>query len=154
MARSHEGRLVQVGDGTNKVDVAYIDNVVDAHVAAFTALAQPDAAANGQAYFIGNAEPIRLWDCVRNILEGFGAPPVKRNLSLKAAYALGTALEGVYKLLPPSKEPPLTRMAAIMLGTSHFFRHDKAARDLGWTPKVSTEEGLERTFAAARAAEA
>ncbi len=148
VARSHEGRLVQVGDGTNKVDVAYIDNVVDAHCAAFSALEDSAAAAAGQAYFIGNSEPILLWEFVAKILEGFDAPPVKRSLSLKTAYALGYALEGVFKLLPAHKEPPLTRMAAIMLGTSHWFSHAKAKRDFGWSPTVSTAEGLERTFAA------
>ena len=151
VARSHEGRLVQVGDGTNKVDVAYIDNVVDAHCAAFAALEDPAAAAAGEAYFVGNSEPVPLWEFVAKVLEGFEAPSVKRTLSLKAAYALGYALEGVFKLMPAHKEPPLTRMAAITLGTSHWFSHAKAKRDFGWSPAVSTDEGLARTFAAARA---
>jgi nucleoside-diphosphate-sugar epimerase len=85
---------------------------------------------------------------VARVLSGFGAPPVKRRLSLRAAYALGATLEGVYRLFGRDAEPPLTRMAAIMLGTDHWFDHGAAERDFGWVPRVSIEDGLERTFAA------
>lgn len=151
VARARQGRLAQVGDGTNQVDVAYIDNVVDAHLLAAEALRDPDAAAAGEAYFIGDAEPVRLWDFVGRILEGLGEPPVRRTISLGLALALGRALEGVYRWLPPDREPPLTRMAAVILGTSHFFSHGKAQRDLGWNPRITTSDGLERFFDATRA---
>lgn len=144
--RAKEGRLAQVGDGTNQVDVSYIDNVVDAHIQLADALGSSDSPAGGKAYFLGQAEPVRLWDFVRDVLAGVGAPPVRRRLSFNAAYRLGWALEGLYRLAPPSKEPPLTRMAAVILGTSHYFNHEAAHRDFGYAPKVSTAEGLERTF--------
>ena len=149
--RSRQGRLVQVGDGTNMVDVCYIDNCVDAHVALMDALAEPGARSAGQAYFLGDAAPVNLWAFSGRVLEGLGAPPVTRQISFKAAWALGLALEGVFKLLPPSREPPLTRMAAVILGTSHYFSHAKAARDFGYDPRVKTDEGLERLFAYERA---
>jgi len=144
--RSHEGRIAQVGDGTNQVDVCYIDNVVDAHVQLMDALAEEGAAAAGQAFFLGDPSPIRLWEFVARVLEGVGAPPVRRKVSLRAAYGIGVVLEGVYKLLPPDREPPMTRMAAVMLGTSHYFSHAKAARAFGYAPQVDTDTGLERYF--------
>ncbi|MEM7675619.1 MAG: NAD-dependent epimerase/dehydratase family protein [Myxococcota bacterium] len=145
--RAREGRLAQVGDGSNLVDVSYIDNVVDAHVMLADALGASNSPAGGKAYFLGQAEPIRLWDFVRSILEGLDAPPIRRRLSFSAAYRIGWLLEGLFRLLPPSREPPLTRMAAVMLGTSHYFDHQAAHRDFGFVPRVGTEEGLERTFA-------
>jgi nucleoside-diphosphate-sugar epimerase len=148
LMRAREGRLAQIGDGTNRVDVTYLDNCVDAHVAARDALASSDAPCAGRAYFLGQEAPVRLWDFVARVLRGFGAPPVKRRLSLRAAYALGATLEGVYRLFGRDAEPPLTRMAAIMLGTDHWFDHGAAERDFGWVPHVSIEDGLERTFAA------
>ena len=144
--RAREGRLAQVGDGTNLVDVSYIDNVVDAHVQLADALADGASPAGGKAYFLGQAEPVRLWDFVRDVLSGIGAPNIRRTLSFKAAYRIGAALEGFYRLLPPSKEPPLTRMAAVILGTSHYFDHQAAHRDFGFRPRVGTEEALDRTF--------
>ena len=41
-------------------------------------------------------------------------------------------------------EPPLTRFVAEQLGTAHWFDPEPAARDLGWTPQVSVDDGLER----------
>ena len=145
--RAREGRLAQVGDGSNLVDVSYIDNVVDAHIQLADALRSADSPAGGKAYFLGQAEPVRLWDFVRSILSGLEAPPIRRQLGFRTAYRLGAGLEGVYSLLPRSWEPPLTRMAAVILGTSHYFDHRAAQRDFGYTPRVSTEEGLDRTFA-------
>jgi nucleoside-diphosphate-sugar epimerase len=149
--RSRQGRLAQVGDGTNLVDVCYIDNCVDGHVGLMEALAQPGTRAAGQAYFLGDAAPVSLWGFSGRVLEGLGAPPVKKKLSFRTAWNIGWALEGVFKLLPADREPPLTRMAAVILGTSHYFSHAKAARDFGYAPRVSTDEGLERLFAHERA---
>ena len=38
----------------------------------------------------------------------------------------------------------MTRMAAKELSTSHWFNISKAKKDLGYYPKISTEEGLKR----------
>lgn len=144
---AERGTIAQIGDGTNRVDVTYIDNCVAAHLAAQDALAEPNSAVAGQAYFVGDPEPVRLWDFVARILAGHGAPPVKKHLSYRTAFTLGALLEGAFRLFRMSREPPLTRMAAIILGTSHFFSHAKAVRDFGYAPKVTTDEGLERYFA-------
>jgi nucleoside-diphosphate-sugar epimerase len=148
VARARQGRLAQVGDGTNRVDVTYLDNCVDAHLAAFDALASDGAACGGRAYFLGQEEPVALWPFVARLLEGFKAPPVQRKLSFRAAYALGATLELAFGAVRSRAEPPLTRMAAVMLGTDHWFDHSAAARDLGWTPRIAVDEALERTFAA------
>ena len=144
--RARQGRLAQVGDGSNLVDVSYIDNVVDAHLQLGDALGDSASPAGGRAYFLGQAEPVKLWDFIKGLLAGVGAPEIRRTLSFGAAYRLGWLLEGVYSLLPPTVEPPLTRMAAVMLGTSHYFDHSAAGRDFGYQPAVSTEEGLARTY--------
>jgi nucleoside-diphosphate-sugar epimerase len=144
---ARRGTIAQIGDGTNRVDVTYIDNCVDAHVRAQDALADPTSPVAGQAYFIGDPAPVRLWEFVAKVLEGVGAPPVKKRISFKTAFAVGAALEASFELFRVKKEPPLTRMAAIILGTSHFFSHGKAHEHFGYEPQVTTEEGLARYFA-------
>jgi len=42
------------------------------------------------------------------------------------------------------KEPRMTRFLAEQLAKSHWFSIDRARRDLGYAPRVSTSEGLER----------
>ena len=44
-----------------------------------------------------------------------------------------------------SPEDGLTRFAIRYMCTHHYFSIDKARRDLGYDPKVSVEEGIERT---------
>jgi nucleoside-diphosphate-sugar epimerase len=143
-----KGKLVRVGRGDNKVDVTYIDNCVEAHLLAHDALERADSRARGQAYFIGQEKPVLLWEFIAKVLEGFGAPPVKKKIPFSVARALGAVVEMVYRVFRLSGEPPLTRSAAIALGTSHYFSHEKAARDFGYVPKVTVEEGLARVFRA------
>jgi nucleoside-diphosphate-sugar epimerase len=42
----------------------------------------------------------------------------------------------------------MTRFLADQLATSHYFDISKARKDLGYEPKIGTEEGLERTIKA------
>ncbi|MBK8009996.1 MAG: NAD-dependent epimerase/dehydratase family protein [Deltaproteobacteria bacterium] len=148
LARARAGKLVQVGDGTNQIDVTYIENAVSAHLGAFDALVANSKAVGGRAYFIGDREPVRLWSFVNDVLTGFGVAPVARRVSFSLAKAIGFALEKSYAMLGIRDEPPLTRMAAVMLGRSHYFSHARAARDFGYDPQVSTHEGLSRLFRA------
>jgi nucleoside-diphosphate-sugar epimerase len=45
------------------------------------------------------------------------------------------------------KEPKMTRFLAEQLAKSHWFTIQKARRDLGYEPRVSTSEGLDRVAA-------
>ncbi|NBO93229.1 MAG: hypothetical protein EBV06_13100, partial [Planctomycetia bacterium] len=47
-------------------------------------------------------------------------------------------------VLWPNAEPPMTRFVARELATSHWFDLTAARRDLGYEPRVSIAEGLER----------
>jgi nucleoside-diphosphate-sugar epimerase len=41
----------------------------------------------------------------------------------------------------------MTRFVAAQLGTSHWYRIDRAKKDIGYDPRISTEEGLRRLIA-------
>jgi nucleoside-diphosphate-sugar epimerase len=69
-------------------------------------------------------------------------------IDVTTAYRLGWFFEKVFKAAGIQKpEPPMTRFVALNLGKSHYFSHAKAKRDFGYYPKVSIEEGLNKTFA-------
>jgi 2-alkyl-3-oxoalkanoate reductase len=142
---ARRGTLVRIGDGTNKVDVTYIDNCVSAHLLAHDALIKPGSPAAGQAYFIGDPDPVVLWDFVERVLRAFDAPPIKRRLSFGAAHGIGAAVEGIFRLFGVQREPPIARSVAVIMGTSHYFSHAKARRDFGYDPAITTDEGLRRT---------
>jgi nucleoside-diphosphate-sugar epimerase len=133
------GRLRIIGRGDNLADLTYIDNVVDA----LLLCAAAPAAALGRTYNITNGETVRLWDMVARLSQALGYPPPHRRVSLRAALVLAGALELAYALLP-GREPPLTRYTVRMLGQEATLDISAARRDLGYTPRVSLDEGLRR----------
>jgi len=146
VARSKAGRLRLVSAPGKKVDACYIDNAVDAHILAAERLA-PDAACAGEAYFVTNDEPVPAADIINGILRAAGQPPCDRFLPAGIAYAAGAVMELLWKLLPLADEPPMTRFLAKQLATSHFYDLTATREDLGYAPRVSTAEGMERLAA-------
>ncbi|MFA5203122.1 MAG: NAD-dependent epimerase/dehydratase family protein [Lentisphaeria bacterium] len=144
---SRRGRLWRIGAGVNRVDITYVDNAAWAHLLALEALADPGAPPAGGAYFIGDAEPVCLWDWIGNLLKRLHRPPVRHHLSLGTAMRVGAVLERVYRLVPALGEPWLTRFTAAQLGMDHFFRHTRAQADFGYAPIVSGAEGVNRCLA-------
>jgi nucleoside-diphosphate-sugar epimerase len=147
LARARAGRLVQIGDGRNVVDVTYIDNAAEAHLLAAAALSEYSAV-RGHAYFIGQEQPVNLWAFINTLITRAGLKPITRRISLTTALRITTLLEAAYRLAGSDKEPPLTRLTATQLATSRWFNQAAARRDLGYLPQVSTEAGLQRTIAA------
>jgi nucleoside-diphosphate-sugar epimerase len=148
--RARRGKLALVGDGTALVDTTFVDNAVDAHLLAADALARADTPANGQAYFISNGEPRAVEAIVGDIVAACGAPRPTRHVPLAVAYGLGALIELVFRLLRSEREPPMSRFLAINLATPHWFDLSAARRDLGYAPRVSIAEGLERLAAWSR----
>ncbi len=154
VARGRRGRIALPGGGTQRVDTVYVDNAADAHLAALDRLADPSAACAGRAYFITNGEPLPLREIVLGILRAAGIEarvvPIPRPL----AYAAGAALEVAFRVARSEREPPLTRFVAEQLSTAHWFDIGAARRELGWSPRVSIAEGLDRLRASFAAADA
>ena len=146
IARAKAGRLRKIGRGTKRIDATYIDNAADAHILAADRL-DPGSAIAGKVYFIAQGEPIPLWDLVNAILSAAGLPPVTRTISLPLAMAAAGVVESIYRALGVATEPPLTRFVVRELATSHWFDLTAARRDLGYSPQVSTAEGLQRLAA-------
>lgn len=152
--RARAGRLVLVGGGRALVDTTYVDNAVDAHLAALDAVA-PGARCEGRAYVIANGEPRPIRDLVAGICAAHGVPFEPREVPARMARGLGSLVERVWPIaarIAADEEPPLTRFLAEQLGTAHWFDPRPARDDLAWTPRVSLDEGLARLRAAASAA--
>lgn len=143
LQRADAGRLMRIGDGSNLVDMTYVDNAASAHLLAAEGLT-PTSAQAGKAYFITNGSPVKLWQWIDDILLALGRSPVKRRVSLAQARWLGGVLEWLYRTWRLPGEPPMTRFAACQLGTSHTYDIQAARRDFGYEPQVGYDEGMSR----------
>jgi nucleoside-diphosphate-sugar epimerase len=139
-------RLVQVGEGQNRVDTLYIDDAARAHLLAMQALLVRSGL-TGRVYFITQGEPLPLWEMINRILAAGGKGPVKRRMSRRSAWMLGAILERIYGGLKLKAEPPMTRFVADELAAAHWFDISAARRDLGYEPQTSIREGLDRLAA-------
>lgn len=138
--RGRSGQLKIVGDGTNLVDITYVDNAASAHILAAEKL-HGSSEISGQAYFIGQEKPVRLWDWVNDLYQELGIDRLTRKIPLPIAYTAGWVLEKLHRLPWIDREPKMTRFLALQLGCSHYFSHEKARRELGYVPTVSIDEG-------------
>ena len=138
---ARRGRLPQIGNGRNLVDLTYVDNVVHALVLALDA-----PAAVGNTYTITNNEHTSLWDVIKSVLRRLGINDQLRRVPLPVALAAATLMEA--RAAMTKQEPTLTRYTAAILGRTQTYNISAAKRDLGYTPLVSVAEGVERTLAA------
>lgn len=138
--RLRSGRLPILGDGENIVDLTYIQNVVDA----LLLCAESPANTLGKKYNISNGEPIKIWKLIERICDELGYAHPSRKISYKTANTTASALEFFYSLIPFSPEPPLTRVSVSMLANNTTLDISAAKAELGYQPKVSVEEGVQR----------
>ena len=151
-ARAHAGQLRRIGSRPNLIDTVYVDNAADAHLLAADGLAGagpggPAAHASpvaGKVYFISQGEPVPMWDMVNRLLDAAGAPPVTRSVPTGLAMALAAGFEAMHRFTNNPAEPRLTRFVVREMSTAHWFDLSAARRDLGYAPRVSIAEGLER----------
>ncbi|MDQ8193551.1 NAD-dependent epimerase/dehydratase family protein [Coraliomargarita sp. SDUM461004] len=138
------GRLRIVGDGSNRVDVAYVEDVAAAHLNALDVLDTGKCA--GKAYFISQGEPVELWTWLNQVLTGLGHAPLTQRVPLRLAYAAGAVAETLWRLLGRAGEPPITRFVAVELAKDHYFDLQPAIQDLAFRPERSMEVALAETI--------
>ena len=142
--RAAAKRLIQIGDGNNKVDLTYVENAAHAHIQAAETLAEKPEL-SGKSYFISDDNPVLLWSWIGEMLQKVNLPPISRNISYRKARRIGVIMETIYKLLCLPGEPPITRFIATQLGHSHFFNISAAKRDFAYSPIIDQETAFKKT---------
>jgi sterol-4alpha-carboxylate 3-dehydrogenase (decarboxylating) len=146
LKRADGGGIREVGRREKLSDFVYVDNVVDAVLAAERAL-DSNGSVSGQAYFVTNGEPLPFFEFVERLLVALGYGPIRRRIPYWVAYAGAGIAEGFHAVVRRGVVPEdgLSRFAVRYLNTHHYFRIDKASRDLHWRPRVSLAEAIART---------
>ena len=138
--RARQGRLAIVGTGAALIDTTYIDNAVDAIVAAVDRAPQ----LAGRVLVVSNGQPRTVRELLSRIVTAAGLPPPRFRVPATAAKAGGWVVEEVWERRGLETDPPMTSFLAEQLATAHWFDQRETRRALGWTPAVTLEDGFTR----------
>lgn len=143
VSKARSGRLRMIGEGENLVDVIHVKNAVHAHLMALEKIQLEVSPISGRAYFLGQEKPVVLWDFINQILACYDVKKIEKKISFQAAYKIGQFFEAFLNLFRIYQiDPPMTRFVAMQMAKSHYFDHDHAQEQLGYTPILSLEESL------------
>ncbi|WP_432523428.1 NAD-dependent epimerase/dehydratase family protein [Kineococcus sp. SYSU DK006] len=140
--RARAGRLPLLDDGAALIDTTYVDNAVDALVAALERCT--DEGVHGQAFVVTNGEPRTVAEVFARICRAAGVPAPTRRVPSGVAKVAGSVVERVWTRLALPDEPPMTRFLAEQLSTAHWFDVSRTRELLHWEPRVPLDEGFDR----------
>lgn len=134
------GRVPLLRGGRALLDMSYVDNVVDAVLLSL----QHRGSRSPEVFNISNGEPIAAVDLFARLATSFDMKiePVHRPYVLADLFA--RLIEGGASLTP-GWEPPLTRYSLGAIAFSQTLNLQRARSVLGYQPRVSLQDGIERT---------
>ena len=132
-------RLKVIGSGENLADLTYIDNAVEA---CLCALSVP-IPQSGRIYNITDGTPLPLWPLLNQMAHQLGYPPPQKKVPLSIARFAARFLERFHRLFRPHVEPLFTEYSVGILGYSLTLNIDRARIELGYKPKVTSQEGIQ-----------
>ena len=135
LARARAGRLAVVGTGTALIDTTYVDDAVDALVAALDRATD----LHGRVLVVSGGEPRPVAELLASICAAVGAPAPRVSVPARLARVAGAVAETLWR-----HEPPMTRFLAEQLSTAHWFDQRETRAALGWAPRVGLDEGFRR----------
>jgi nucleoside-diphosphate-sugar epimerase len=136
VATVEAGKWAWIGGGTNVTDTAHVDNVVEGLILA------AERGRGGEAYFLTDGEPVVFREFITAMLATEGVEPPDRNLPSWVAAPLAAISEAAWKLMPLGGEPPMNRFRSWILTQECTIDISKARSELGYSPRVSREQGL------------
>lgn len=134
-------QMIFIDGGRATAGLLYVDDAVDAIIAAARS-----PAAGGRAYNLSDGSGTTWREYVSALACGLGCKRPWIDLPFGAAIGIARAMEAPFRCLPMPGRPPLTRHAVFLLGRNQEFPADKARAELGFTPKVSVNEGIARSL--------
>lgn len=138
--RAHtEGRLRQMGNGLNIVDLTPVVNVVDAIALGLEA----HGSAVNQTFNISNGDPVALWPLVQELLEQLSLPPLTKSIPLSVVLTVAKLMECHARWLNGNREPTLTVYGVGTMAMDFSMDIAKAQDLLGYNPRQSVREALD-----------
>ena len=138
--RGRTGRLPLIGTGAVLVDTTYVSNAVGALVAAVDRCAP--GGVHGEALVVSNGEPRPIAEILTGMCVAGGAPAPRRHVPVALASVAGAVAQRIWSLRGNEQDPPLNPVVVEQLSTAHWFDQRRTRTALGWTPRVSLDDGF------------
>jgi nucleoside-diphosphate-sugar epimerase len=132
------GAFRMIGDGNILYHMTYIDDLVAGII-----LCGEHPAAVGQTYILCGPRYTTLTELAAAVAKAVGRPPPKGHIPVWPVMLAARTCEALCR--PLGIEPPLHRRRLDFFLKDRGFSGAKAARELGFVPRISLEEGLEMT---------
>jgi nucleoside-diphosphate-sugar epimerase len=133
----NSGQMILINQGTGLCNCVYIDNLIDATLAA----TKRDQSV-GQAYVISDGIGV-TWKKFFGYYAQMAGKPKIRSVPEGVGKAIALGMEITSKLT--RKPPKITRQAVRFLTRQACFSIEKARRELGYQPRFSLEGGMKLT---------
>lgn len=130
------GQFRWVGDGSQAMSTAHVDNVC--HAAALAL----ERGVGGEAYFVSDGRDSTLREVISALLRTRGVEPPRATVPLPMAWAMAGLMEWVWRIFSRAGEPPITRQMLRLIGQPFTTDISKAQRGLGYQPVISWEQGI------------
>ncbi|MDN4494848.1 NAD-dependent epimerase/dehydratase family protein [Ureibacillus aquaedulcis] len=121
-------------------DITYVENVVDAICLCLFS----DERTLGKKYNITNGEPMYLNELLEKVFLLLGQPIKKKEMKYETILLAASFLEKTYRLFNIKKEPIITPYTVTVLAHSQTLNIDAAKTELGYKPRISVEEGINK----------
>lgn len=132
------GVFVMIGSGRPKLHMVHIDDLVDGF-----ALCSASEAALGEVFILAGPEAPTLSEIVQHIARALGVAAPRWRIPVWPVSAAGLLCESI--CVPLRIDPPLHRRRVAFFTHHREFDCSKAARLLGYAPKVGAAAGIGRT---------
>ncbi len=143
LAAARTRPLPLMNEGRAATDLTHVDDVVAAIVAALNAPARPTQ----RVFNISGGVALNVRAVAEAAAAKAGIALRWRPAPVALVLAYARASEALCAALPHRPEPPITAYGAGLFAYTQTLDIDAAAKHLGWTPRISFDEGLDRTFA-------
>lgn len=130
------GQFRWVGDGSQAMSTAHVDNVCHAVELAI------EKGRGGEAYFVSDGADSTLKQVISGLLETRGVESPRASAPLPVAWVMASVMEWMWRTFARKGEPPITRQMLRLIGKPFTVDISKAQRDLGYRPEVSWEQGI------------
>ncbi len=132
-------RFVTLGSGEIYYHLTYIDDLVEG----FRLCGEHPAAA-GRTYILAGGEVTTLNELVALIAEVAGVTPPRLHLPVWPFWTAGALCEAL--CMPLGLEPPIYRRRVDFFTKSRAFDIARARAEIGYAPRVTLREGIQRTL--------